>query len=87
MGWRPLPPHKDLAVNSFTDVLAHIAPRQTDEYAFVGDSLLPQQRIFGGQVVAQCLMAANQTVAASVEAHSLHAYFLRAGDPHEPIQF
>ena len=74
-------------MNRFTDVLAHITPRQTDEYAFVGDSLLPQQRIFGGQVVAQCLMAANQTVPASLEAHSLHAYFLRAGDPHEPIQF
>ena len=87
MGWRPLPPNKDLVVKSFTEVLAHITPRQTDEYAFVGDSLLPQQRIFGGQVVAQCLMAANQTVSASLEAHSLHAYFLRAGDPHEPIQF
>jgi acyl-CoA thioesterase-2 len=49
-------------VTCFTEVLEHIAPRQTDAFAFIGDSLMPQQRIFGGQVVAQCLMAANQTV-------------------------
>ena len=71
----------------FTEVLEHIAPRQTDALAFIGDSLMPQQRIFGGQVVAQCLMAANQTVEPELSAHSLHAYFLRAGDPSSPIDF
>ena len=71
----------------FTKVLEHIAPRQTDAFAFIGDSLMPQQRIFGGQVVAQCLMTANQTVAPDLHAHSLHAYFLRAGDPSIPIDF
>lgn len=71
----------------FTDVLAQIAPRQQDDFNFVGDSLMPQQRIFGGQVVAQCLMAANQTVGGALTAHSLHAYFLRAGDPSTPIDF
>lgn len=71
----------------FTEVLEHIAPRQTDAFAFIGDSLMPQQRIFGGQVVAQCLMAANQTVESELNAHSLHAYFLRAGDPSIPIDF
>ena len=71
----------------FTDVLAQIAPRQQDDFNFVGDSLMPQQRIFGGQVVAQCLMAANQTVAGALTAHSLHAYFLRAGDPSTQIDF
>ena len=71
----------------FTEVLEHIAPRQTDAFAFIGDSLMPQQRIFGGQVVAQCLMAANQTVEPELSAHSLHAYFLRAGDPSSPIDF
>ena len=71
----------------FTDVLAQIAPRQTNDFTFVGGSLMPQQRIFGGQVVAQCLMAANQTVAGALTAHSLHAYFLRAGDPSTPIDF
>ena len=71
----------------FTEVLEHIAPRQTDPFAFIGDSLMPQQRIFGGQVVAQCLMASNQTVGLKLNAHSLHAYFLRAGDPSIPIDF
>ena len=71
----------------FTEVLEHIAPRQTDAFTFIGDSLMPQQRIFGGQVVAQCLMAANQTVEPELSAHSLHAYFLRAGDPSSPIDF
>ena len=71
----------------FTDVLAQIAPRQQDDFTFVADSLMPQQRIFGGQVVAQCLMAANQTVSGALTAHSLHAYFLRAGDPSTPIDF
>jgi acyl-CoA thioesterase-2 len=74
-------------VTCFTDVLAQIAPRQQDDFNFVGDSLMPQQRIFGGQVVAQCLMAANQTVGGALTAHSLHAYFLRAGDPSTPIDF
>jgi acyl-CoA thioesterase-2 len=74
-------------VTCFTEVLEHIAPRQTDAFAFIGDSLMPQQRIFGGQVVAQCLMAANQTVESELNAHSLHAYFLRAGDPSSPIDF
>ena len=71
----------------FTDVLAQIAPRQTNDFTFVGGSLMPQQRIFGGQVVAQCLMAANETVAGALTTHSLHAYFLRAGDPSTPIDF
>jgi acyl-CoA thioesterase-2 len=74
-------------VTCFTDVLAQIAPRQTNDFTFVGGSLMPQQRIFGGQVVAQCLMAANETVAGALTAHSLHAYFLRAGDPSTPIDF
>ena len=74
-------------MTSFTEVLSQIAPQQTEPLTFVGQSLLPQQRIFGGQVVAQCLMAANQTVAESLNAHSLHAYFLRAGDPTVPIDF
>jgi acyl-CoA thioesterase-2 len=36
-------------------------------------------RVFGGQVIAQALMAAQDTVAPERIAHSLHAYFMRAG--------
>ena len=42
------------------------------------------QRVFGGQVIGQALVAASRTVDKS-EAHSLHAYFLRPGDPRLPI--
>lgn len=44
-------------------------------------------RVYGGQVVAQALMAAARTVRSDRPAHSLHAYFLRAGDPQAPIVY
>ncbi|MDR7102750.1 acyl-CoA thioesterase domain-containing protein [Croceicoccus sp. BE223] len=43
-------------------------------------------RIFGGQVVAQALAAAQQTVDPGRKAHSLHAYFLRGGNEEYPIE-
>ncbi len=43
-------------------------------------------RIFGGQVVAQALAAAEQTVDTGRKAHSLHAYFLRGGNEEYPIE-
>jgi acyl-CoA thioesterase-2 len=42
------------------------------------------QRVFGGQVIGQALVAAYRTIEGRF-AHSLHAYFLRAGDPAVPI--
>ncbi|MEM9669927.1 MAG: acyl-CoA thioesterase II [Pseudomonadota bacterium] len=42
------------------------------------------QRVFGGQVIGQALMAAYQTVE-DRRCHSLHAYFIRPGDPNVPI--
>ena len=45
-----------------------------------------RDRIFGGQVLAQGLVAAGRTVEGR-DAHSLHAYFLRPGDPKTPILF
>jgi acyl-CoA thioesterase-2 len=45
-----------------------------------------QQRVFGGQVAGQALVAAARTVEQEDGAvHSLHAYFLRPGDPTVPI--
>ncbi|GAA3838682.1 acyl-CoA thioesterase [Streptomyces chiangmaiensis] len=44
-------------------------------------------RVFGGQVAAQALVAAGRTVPADRPAHSLHAYFLRPGDPGAPIVY
>ncbi len=43
-----------------------------------------RQRVFGGQVAGQALVAAGRTVEHGM-VHSLHAYFLRPGDPRVPI--
>jgi acyl-CoA thioesterase-2 len=45
-----------------------------------------RERIYGGQVIAQALLAAYETVEARV-CHSLHCYFIRPGDPLIPIIF
>jgi acyl-CoA thioesterase II len=55
---------------------------------FVGHSPPERRaRVFGGQVVAQALVAAARTVRDDHHVHSLHAYFLRGGDVGEPIGF
>jgi acyl-CoA thioesterase II len=46
-----------------------------------------RQRVFGGQVAGQALVAAARTVEADKRIHSLHAYFLRPGDPSVPILY
>jgi acyl-CoA thioesterase-2 len=45
------------------------------------------QRVFGGQVAGQALVAAGRTVPADRHVHSLHAYFLRPGDASIPIVY
>ena len=45
------------------------------------------RRLFGGQVIAQELVAAMNTVPKDRSPHSLHAYFLRPGDPSVPALF
>jgi acyl-CoA thioesterase-2 len=45
------------------------------------------QRVFGGQVAGQALVAAGRTVPDERQVHSLHAYFLRPGDPTIPIVY
>jgi acyl-CoA thioesterase II len=55
---------------------------------FVGASRdVAYTRIFGGQVAAQALVAAGRTVDEDRFVHSLHAYFLRPGDPAHPVEF
>src|SRR2546423_2932737 len=46
-----------------------------------------RQRVFGGQVAGQALVAAGRTVDPDRHVHSLHAYFLRPGDPLVPIVY
>lgn len=46
-----------------------------------------RQRVFGGQVLGQALVAAGRTVEEERAAHSLHAFFLLGGDPAHPILY
>ena len=46
-----------------------------------------RERVFGGQVAAQALMAAGRSVPPDRPVHSLHSYFLRPGDPTVPILY
>lgn len=67
------------------DVLA-LEERETD--VFVGQTPRTRmQRIFGGQVAGQALMAATRTLSEGRAVHSLHSYFLRPGDPNEEIRY
>lgn len=47
----------------------------------------PWGGLYGGQIVAQSLVAAATTVDPQFRIHSLHAYFIRPGDAEEPIRF
>jgi len=60
--------------------------KQLDDSSFRGMSPpVGPQRVFGGQVAGQALVAAGRTVDPVRTVHSLHGYFVRAGDPTTPI--
>src|SRR2546423_7025134 len=69
------------------DLLAILDLDQLERNLFRGRS--PQvgwQRVFGGQVIGQALVASCRTVdVQTFQPHSLHAYFLLGGDPKVPI--
>ncbi|MDQ0961621.1 acyl-CoA thioesterase-2 [Streptomyces sp. B4I13] len=74
--------------HALQDLLDLLDLEQIEENIFRGRSrsaVVP--RVFGGQVAAQALVAAGRTVPRDRPAHSLHAYFLRAGDPGAPIVY
>jgi acyl-CoA thioesterase-2 len=69
------------------DALLHalrLEPRGDDRFAVLGE---PGRfdRVFGGQTVAQALLAASATVNGKAP-HSLHAYFVEAGTPEKPLE-
>ena len=74
-------------MTSAVDTLLSILDLETlERNLFRGRS--PQdgwQRVFGGQVIGQALVAASRTVEQDCVAHSLHCYFMRPGDPTVPI--
>jgi acyl-CoA thioesterase-2 len=61
---------------------------RTSEDIFTGESQWqPHGRVFGGQVLAQSVMAAIRTVDEDRIVHSMHGFFLRPGNAHESITF
>lgn len=61
---------------------------RTTEDIFTGQSEpMPTGRVYGGQVLAQTVVAAARTIDDERPIHSLHGYFLRPGDVNHPISF
>ncbi|HAH11622.1 MAG TPA: acyl-CoA thioesterase II [Alphaproteobacteria bacterium] len=73
--------------DAFHEVIALLDLEPIEVNVFRGVSPKDRhQRVFGGQVLGQALVAACRTVEGRV-AHSLHAYFIRPGDPRVPILY
>ena len=74
---------------ALADVLAllDLEPIEQDIFRGMSPAIGRVPRVFGGQVLGQALIAATRTVEQSRICHSLHAYFLRPGDPKVPILY
>jgi len=71
---------------SLDNLIALLDLEELEVNIFRGHCTEGWQRVFGGQVLGQALVAAGRTVEAGV-AHSFHAYFLRPGDSAIPILY
>jgi acyl-CoA thioesterase-2 len=72
---------------ALSKILAILDLERTGENSFRGThSFAIRNRVFGGQIVGQALVAAARTVEGA-EPHSLHGYFLVGGDPSAPIDY
>lgn len=68
-------------------LLLDMEPRATDRFLGRRHVGWGGGRVYGGQVIAQALAAAERTVPDDRSAHSLHCYFLRGGDDSLPIDY
>jgi acyl-CoA thioesterase-2 len=73
--------------DSLQELLSFLEVKRIDSYLFTGNSPERPRRIFGGQVLAQSLNAANRSIGEDRVAHSMHANFLRPGNPAKQIVF
>lgn len=70
------------------DLLKTLDLQQIAPNVFVGESFdYVGKRVFGGQVLAQALMAGAKTLDTDKPCHSLHGYFLRGGDIRYPVEY
>lgn len=74
--------------NVLDELLKLLKLEKIEENIFRGESQdLGFGNVFGGQVLGQSLSAASQTVDNSRQVHSMHGYFMRAGDSSKPIVY
>lgn len=75
-------------MKNVSELLDLLNMEQLEYNLFRGQSSsIGSKRVFGGQVLAQSLSAAMQTVPSDRFVHSLHAYFILPGDITMPIVF
>ena len=77
-----------IPLNPVEDLISVLKLEQLSDNEFLGRTQwMPHGRVFGGQVLAQALTAATNTVETERLVHSLHSYFLRPGDVSKDIRF
>ncbi len=75
-------------MKSVAELVELIALEKINDHSFIGQNYqAPWNRVFGGQVLSQALSAAYKTVPVDRVVHSMHAYFLLAGDIAIPIVY
>ena len=82
------PARAPMTTSAVDELLSLLQLERLEDNLFRGESRdIGTRYVFGGQVLGQALSAAQQTVDGDRSAHSLHAYFLRAGDIDKPIVY
>lgn len=77
-----------MSTSTVAELVDLMALERLEDNLFRGQSRdIGTKYVFGGQVLGQALSAAQQTVGDGRVAHSMHAYFLRAGDIEAPIVY
>ena len=75
-------------MNSLSELIELVNLEKINDLSFIGKNYqAPWGRVFGGQVLAQSLHAAYQTVSEDRYAHSMHAYFILGGNIDIPIKY
>ena len=75
-------------MESLSELIKLITLEKINDHTFIGKNYkAPWGRVFGGQVLAQSLHAAYQTVPKDRYAHSMHGYFILGGNLELPITY
>jgi acyl-CoA thioesterase II len=75
-------------MSALDDLVSLLDLEQLEVNLFRGYSLdRDRVRLYGGEVLAQALMATGRTVEPDRRVHSMHAYFLKLGDPKIPVVY